>query len=313
MFRTIVVPLDGSSFGEHALPLAISIAKRSGAALRLVHILRPFVEMAPELTAYQGPIEAEYRQEKQTYLNGVVQRIREVSPIPVSADVIEGEIAGSIREEVSDGKAELVVMSTHGRGPLARFWLGSVADELVRELPVPLLLVHPTHMPVDLKADPVFKNILLPLDGTPLAEQIIAPAGELARVMGASCTLFRVVHTDVPDTLYSGTRGAGVTQHHARLMVERLESLERQQREQAERYLETAAERLRVLGVQVQTHAVMEEQPAAAILHETEANFDLVALETHGYSGLKRLWLGSVADKVIRGSHVPVLVQRPMH
>jgi nucleotide-binding universal stress UspA family protein len=312
MFRTIVVPLDGSPFGEHALPLAMSIAKRSGAALRLVHVLRPFVEMVPELTAYQGPIEAEYRQEKQIYLKGVAQRIRDVSPMPVTADVIEGEIASSIREEVSDGKAELVVMSTHGRGPLARFWLGSVADELVRELPVPLLLVHPTHSPADFKSDPVFKNILLPLDGTPLAEQIIAPAGELARVMGASCTLFRVVHTDVPDSLYSGTRGAGVTQH-VRMMVERVEQLERQQREQAEHYLEAAAERIRALGVPVQTHVVMEEQTAAAILQETEANFDLVALETHGYSGLKRLWLGSVADKVVRGSHVPVLVQRPMH
>src|SRR5207253_11181131 len=128
--------------------------------------------------------------------------------------------------------------------------------------------------------------------------------------MGASCTLFRVVHTDVPESLIASAQETPVTQH-VRMMVERIEALEKQQREEAEQYLEGAAERIRALGVPVQTHVVLDEQAAAAILHEAEAHFDMVALETHGYHGLKRLWMGSVADKVVRGSHIPVLVQHP--
>ena len=313
MFRTIVVPLDGSSFGEHAIPMALSIANRSGASLRLIHVLRPFVEMVPELTAYHGPIEAEYRQEKQLYLDRIVQRIREVSSVPVTTEMIEGDICGCIREAVSERKADLVVMTTHGRGPLARFWLGSVADELVRELPVPLLLVHPSMAPADFKTEPVFKNILLPLDGTTVAEQIIPHAAELARVMGGGCTLFRVVNTDIPDGLSAAAVGGAIATQRVRSMVEELEALRERQAQEGEKYLQSAAERIRPLGIGVQTHVVLDEQPAAAILHEAEANFDLVALETHGFSGLKRLWLGSVADKVVRGSHVPVLVQRPVH
>lgn len=311
MFRTILVPLDGSVFGEHAIPMALSLAKRAGASVRLVHALQPFVEVVPELTAYQGPMEAEYRQEKQRYLDGVVSRVREVSSVPVSAELLEGEIATTIRA-AAEGKAELVVMTTHGRGPLARFWLGSVADQLVRSINVPMLLMHPTKAMPDFKADVQFKHILLPLDGTPLAEQIVPTAAEVARVMGASCTLLRVTHTEVPETLATASRGVIVTQR-VRMMVEELETLQKKQCQDAEHYLEGVAEGIRPLGVHVLTSVVLDEPPAPAILNAAEKGMDLVALETHGYSGLKRLWLGSVADKVIRGSSVPVLVQRPMH
>jgi nucleotide-binding universal stress UspA family protein len=312
MFKTIIVPLDGYAFGEHALPLAVSIARRAEASIRLVHVMQPFVEMVPELTAYQGPIEAEYREEKDRYLKGMAERVREASGVPVSTILLEGEIPATLRETASDGKADLIVMTTHGRGPLARFWLGSVTDQMVRESPVPLLLVHPEREAPDLKADPVFTKMLLPLDGTPLAEQILPPATELARLMKASCTLLRVVHTDIPDTIATESRGAIVTQR-VRMMVEQIETLQRNQQEAAAKYLDGVADRMRARGVPVEIKAILDEQPAAAILHELGKECDFVALETHGYSGLKRLWLGSVADKVIRGSHVPVLVQRPVH
>jgi nucleotide-binding universal stress UspA family protein len=311
MFRTILVPLDGSLFGEHAIPMALSLATRAGASVRLLHVLQPFVEVVPELTAYQGPIEAEYRQEKQKYLDGIVGRIREVSKVPVSAELLEGEIAATIRA-ASEGKAELIVMTTHGRGPLARFWLGSVADELLRSSTVPLLLLHPSKAAPDFKAEILFKHILLPLDGTPLAEQIVPVAAEVARIMGASCTLLRVTHTDVPESLASSSRGVMVTER-VRMMVEELETLEKRKHQEAESYLEGIAERIRPLGVHVQTSVILDEPPAPAILNAAENGMDLIALETHGRGGLKRLWLGSVADKVIRGSSVPVLVQRPRH
>jgi nucleotide-binding universal stress UspA family protein len=108
------------------------------------------------------------------------------------------------------------------------------------------------------------------------------------------------------------SRGAMVTQR-VRMMVEELESLQEHEWQEAESYLECVAGRMKPTGVPVHTSVILDEPPAQAILHAAEHGIDLIALETHGYSGLKRLWLGSVADKVIRGTSVPILVQRPRH
>jgi nucleotide-binding universal stress UspA family protein len=94
-------------------------------------------------------------------------------------------------------------------------------------------------------------------------------------------------------------------------MVEEIEAIQKRQKEEAEGYLRGVADRIRGQGVAAAVKVVLDETPAAAILHEASTGIDLVALTTHGYAGLKRLWLGSVADKVIRSSSVPVLVQRP--
>lgn len=311
MIRNILVPLDGSPFGEHALPLALSLAQRAGAALRLVHILQPIAIAIPEFSGYEDSLEPELRLEKQNYLEDVRKRLSEArSTVTMSAEVKEGNIAETIRAASDKGGADLIVMTTHGRGPAARFWLGSIADQLVRESPVPLLLVHPGKSPPRFNNGPVFRRMLLPLDGTPLAEQIIPHAVEVARHMNAECELLRVVQTDVPPDYAFLTRGALITQRvHA--MVEQLEAIQKRQREEAEAYLEGVANRIHATQVPAVAKVVLDEQPVKAILHEAEKACDVVALATHGYSGLKRLWLGSVADKVLRGSTVPVLVYRP--
>jgi len=307
MFRSILVPLDGFAFGEHALPMALSIARRAQAPLKLLNVLEPMSDVVPELVAYQGPLKAEYRQEKQKYLDGMVRRLREVSDVPVTAELLDGDVVPAILKAAEE--VDLVVMTTHGRGPLARFWLGSVADQLVRELSAPLLLIHPAKEPPDFKEEPAFRRILLPLDGTELSEQIIPPARQLARLMHAEFRLLRVIRTAVPPDF--GHRDSGFVPPHAREMVAQMDAIRRRQEEEAQRYLLGVGERIRSIGLTTETKVVFDETPAAAILQEARRSVDLVAVATHGYGGLKRLWLGSVADKVIRGSAVPVLVQRP--
>jgi nucleotide-binding universal stress UspA family protein len=203
-------------------------------------------------------------------------------------------------------------MTTHGRGPLARLWLGSVADALVRDLPLPLLLVHPAEGLVDLAHEPPLKHLLLPLDGEPLAEQMIEPAVALGTLTDADYTLLRVIKPVVPFA-YPFAEGHTVGQV-AQSMIDQLQRLQGEVRKEAADYLERVAAGLRARSLRVQTRVAVEAQPAVAILHEAKPPaVDVVALETHGRRGLKRLFLGSVADKVIRGSAVPVLVQRPAH
>jgi nucleotide-binding universal stress UspA family protein len=308
MIRSILVPLDGFGFGEHALPMALSLARRARTPLRLVHVLQPFVEVVPELAAYQGPMETEYREEKQKYLDGVIRRLREVSDVKVTAELLDGAVVPTIRQ--ASETADLVVMTTHGRGPLARFWLGSVADQLVRELNVPMLLMHPGKEPADFSREPTFRHILLPLDGTSLSEQIVIPAVKLAKLMDAQFRLMRVIRTELPADFGYQYRG-GYVSTQAREMVAELEAIQKRQERDADNYLFRVSERIRATGVATESRVILDESPTEAILHEATKGIDMVALATHGFGGLKRIWLGSVADKVIRGSTVPVLVLRP--
>jgi nucleotide-binding universal stress UspA family protein len=182
-------------------------------------------------------------------------------------------------------------MATHGRGPLSRFWLGSVADELIRRTPVLVLLVRPGEKVPGMIPEVVLGNILIPLDGSALAEQVLEPALELARLMEARCTLLRVVES-CSSPADRGSDGPP-------------------ERAPAETYLNRVAGRLREKGLRIRTRVVVARHAAEAILEEAEAQAsNLIALATHGRGGFKRMLLGSVADKVLRGASTLVLVQR---
>jgi nucleotide-binding universal stress UspA family protein len=177
-------------------------------------------------------------------------------------------------------------------------------------MPIPLLLLRPQDGPLDFAREPSFRHVLIPLDGSPLAEQILDPAGTLAELEQAECTLLRVIKPMVIGN-YNPTDPALSGLDHQ--VLKELQALHEQDRVHALEYLQQIAGRLRARGVQVQTRVVVHEQPAVAILEEIKARRpDVVALATHGRGGLQRLLLGSVADKVLRGAGVPVLVHRPL-
>ncbi len=312
MYRSLLVPLDGSAFGEHALPLALGLARRSGASLRLLHVYAPIATIYAEgALALDSSIERDLKEQQRHYIHDVCRRIKEVSSVPVHPELLEGPVATTIRTAAVGSGVDLVVMTTHGRGPLARFWLGSVADQLVRELPMPLLLLRPGEGRPNLKEEPALRHVLLPLDGSPLAEQMLEPAVALGSLSDADYTLMRVITPVAPlDYPVEGTTFS----QRAQAIVTQIERLQAEARKEASDYLETVAARLRGRGLTVQTRVVVDSSPAPAILHQTTpAGIDLIALETHGRHGLPRLFLGSVADKVIRGATVPVLVHRPVH
>jgi nucleotide-binding universal stress UspA family protein len=201
-------------------------------------------------------------------------------------------------------------MTTQGRGPVARFWLGSVADALVRQSTIPILFVRPAESEADLAQEPAFRRVLIPLDGSQLAEQILEPATALAAATKAEVTLLRVVQQlspasyDPESSRISGIRPA---------LLKQLQDVDRQERTRAEEYLDQLAERLRSRSLIVHTRVVSHLRPATAILDDASTNgVDLIALATHGRGGLKRLLVGSVADKVLRGATTAVLMYRPV-
>jgi nucleotide-binding universal stress UspA family protein len=212
---------------------------------------------------------------------------------PFVADALDGHAK-------STGN-DFIIMTTHGRGPLSRFWLGSVADELVRRATVPLLLIRPLETAPDFASEPQLRRIAIPLDGSTLAEQVLESAIGLGSLMQADYTLVHI-YGPLVDSGVDPLNYATVGGHEL--------SLE-QRRTDAESYLNRVAKRLKERGFTVETHVGFAQHPASAILDSAEhLGMSLIALETHGRRGLTRLLLGSVADKVIRGASIPVLVHR---
>ena len=141
-----------------------------------------------------------------------------------------------------------------------------------------------------------------------MAEQVLEPALRSAALFGAAVTLLRVTRPVLPVTI---PHAGGAFGDLALGMVERIDAIDQQVQEEATRYLTRVAERIRSQGFAVDTQVVAHEQPGVAILDRAQSGIDVIALGTHGRRTLR--FLGSTADKVIRGSHVPVLVQRPTH
>jgi len=312
MLRNIVVPLDVSTFGEQALPMALELARKSGATLHLTHVLLPLGAVFADTPPFVNPsLEAQLRERQQsaqqTYLSATATRLTEAEAPAVKTVLLDGDIPEMIRHEVESVGADLVVMSTHGHGPFTRFWLGSVADALMRSLPVPLLLVRPTEEAPELTVPPPLHRLLLPLDGSPLSEKIVEPAARLAELMGAEVTLLRLIRPLQPPPAAVAGQTFG---HMMDGLIAQTETLQEKVRQEAREYLRGVAAPLEKRGLAVRTLVEADESPSRAILRHTN-DTDVVALATHGYGGLTRLFMGSVADKVIRGAHIPVLVCRP--
>ena len=300
MYRTILVPLDGSPFGERAIPLALRIARHTGAALELAHVHEhvTYGGMAP---AADRRLDADVKQGMRKELEALRDRLAAKVGLPVTASFLEGEVVPALQAHVESRGIDLVVMTTHGRGGVSRAWLGSVADGLVRRLHIPVVFARPrTAGRGGVDAPPV-RRVVVPLDGSPFAEEVLERALRLGTPNRTEYLLLRVV-TPIPAVPlpYPG----GDTPVH--------ESELEWQEQEAERYLTAVAERVRRPGVPVNVRVVTHAQPARAILDVArELDADLIALSAHGHGTLGRLLLGSVADKVIRGAAVPTLVYRP--
>jgi nucleotide-binding universal stress UspA family protein len=184
-------------------------------------------------------------------------------------------------------------MTTHSHGGLARFWLGSVADALVHVSPVPVLSLRPGEAVPHTNHPPVFQNILIPLDGSALAEDILKPALALGDRTRAAYTLLQwpnpYVLTGYAPLVQSAELDGQMTQ--AALA-------------QGQRYLDGLGQRLRTHGRSIHVRVVLAAQSAVAILDAARAySVDLITLATHGRTELAHLLIGSVAD-IVRAARI---------
>ncbi len=303
MIRTILVPLDGTNFGEHALPLALSIARRARGRVELVHIHEPALMVYGEV-AREDRLDPVERAHEQLYLDEAVSRAKyAAAEVEIKATLLDGPILDALQQHCAAHDVDLIVLATHARGPLSRLLTPSVADDLLRHASRPLLLVRTDEEKVDLNREFVFPHMVIPLDGSDLAEEVLKPASALARLMVADVTLLQAI-----PPVFAGGYDAGILMAPPPNVAEVTDCM----KEAADKYLGDVASRLRAEGLKVTIHVAVEEYPVEAILEAVEGKPNsLVALASHGRGGVRRLLLGSVADKVVRSANVPVLVVRP--
>lgn len=300
MYTWILVPHDGSDFGDRALPLAVSLARRSKAMLELVHIHEPYI-YASGAPAFDRRLDDELRAKMRHRLENTRERVAQYLGHEVLLARMEGPVARTLEKHVADSGADLVVMTTHGRGGMSRIWLGSVADHMTRHSPVPVLFVRPSTAAVTWREGTLPRRIVIPLDGSELAETILDHAVILATPGETELALIQVVVPLAAPSYPHTTSGFAFTE----------DDLARRQRT-AETYLERLAVQLRAHGFATTVRITTHEQIARAILdYAMHADADLIALATHGRGAAARLAIGSVADKVLRAAITPLLMFRP--
>jgi nucleotide-binding universal stress UspA family protein len=297
--RTILVPLDGSTFAEQALPLAVSLAGSTRS--RIVLVLVQDIPLWPDELARSETVMAMRRilhAEDEAYLRTIQQRYQRPEQV-IDIVTLPGELR-QVGETLSlftqEAGVSLVVLATHGRGGVKRAWLGSVADYLVRHVHVPVVLTRPGCAPA-----PEAGRILVPLDGSPLAETALEEACTIAAGSQQEVTLVQVVPPVMRTISALEVAYAGFD-----------EELTSMHRAAAEDYLDDVEERVRARGLRCTGLTVLGPNVAEAILELARPGpVALIAIATHGRGGVRRLVLGSIADKIVRAAEVPVLVYRP--
>lgn len=305
----IVVPLDGSALAEKALPFAVALARLRGQKLLLLTVLSEgsypersgvMTQVVDEATTYLALIRKEISQE------GLPNRLDYEG---IETKVVSGRSPHNLGEIINTLEASEVVMTTHGRTGLSRFVLGSIARDTLEQVHVPVILLRPVELaesalPMELMyqktslplpGEKASGQLVVALDGTAEAEVVVQPALELCKAAGFELCLVRVIppYTPIAD---------GVNYRAGDETAERQTA--------ATKYLQDLRARLAEAEPDVSILIeVLSGHPAEAILEYTRrGHTTLVAMTSHSYGRMALLMTGSVAEKVLDESHLPVLM-----
>lgn len=301
MYKVIMAPTEGSDSERAALSVAVRLAQRFDAELRLVRVLSAplvfeTVAPAPSGETINQTIRDE-RLARLRKLEALGTELRALGEIRVITALEDGPVAPALRDYAKQFNVDLIVMSSHSRGGLKRIALGSVTDYLLRQTNIPVLVVKPPVSFIGATQEETAGRIVVPLDGSALAEQILPEVAALALRLNSTVNLLHVL---VPAT-YSQKEimQPGLPWWDSDIAA-------------ADAYLVQTASSLTEQGVTVSTDVVLSEDIAGAILdYAARTRADLIAIATRGTGGMSRFVFGSVADQVARRSSTSLLVFHP--
>ncbi|MCY4654430.1 MAG: universal stress protein [Dehalococcoidia bacterium] len=294
MFTKALVPLDGTDVSEGIVPFITQLAR--GLDLGVVLAAAIDIEPALDLPNVAGSAMTNRVQER---LEELADRLA-LEGIAADTSTGSGPASDSILRMAQDSGCDLIAMSTRGRGVVSSGLLGSVTYKIMHESPIPVLAITPERAKRHWESDYGIREIIVPLDGSELAEAALPYAAAIAARMDMRMTLLRVLPVD-----HVYTEGAG---YH---LVDEWTSALAEMESEARSYLVAKARRLRVEGIEVEVETVRGRPSTEIAELARRSDHNMIALATHGRTGVSRLLMGSVAEAVVRESGDPVLIVRP--
>jgi len=300
MFETILVPLDGSQLADCVLPHVVAIARPFDAQITLLRILEK--NHAGTSAQLFDLLNWQINKTRSSLYLDKVQTWLQKKSIRVQTEVREGLIAEGITEYAQNQGMKLIILSSHGRHGLTQWGISSVTQKTILSAQTSLLIVRAdkyVEHADELTETPVYRQILVPLDGSQRAENVLPVITQLANFHKSQIHLAQVVQT--PEM----ARQMPLVRED----IELSERVVKRNREEAERYLEQLKSRSYLEGITVQTHLIASDNAAAAI-HQLagQEQIDLVALSAHGYSGNHQWPYGSMVNNFILYGRVSMLI-----
>lgn len=318
MFSRIVVPLDGSARARQAIPVAARIARACEGSIVLLSVLSPPLDLASQAQLALTPPEdwgAEHKKIARELAR--LAASEELEGVESVTEVTEGSPAAVILDRARALQADLIVLCSHGRTGITRWALGSVAQKVARQSPVPVLIlregrdVSTSEPPQILQTRPI--HVMVALDGSPLAERALLPAVQLSVALSApfhgALHLVRVLPF---STAFEYNQDDAFA--HAR----------RQEFQKAEEYLHAVQQWLleKNHDIYVRTSIATSMDTAETLIELAETGegegmrstteaCDIIALATHGRSGPTRWVMGSIAERMLGATRLPLLIVRP--
>jgi nucleotide-binding universal stress UspA family protein len=274
----ILVPLDGSRFAEQALPAAEALCKAYSARLTLMSVIQS--------DGRNKNIELE----RSAYLNKVAEPLIE-KELEVNTAIRYGTVAKSINQLVEENGVDRVVMSSHGRSGFQRWLMGSIATRVIQLVTCPVLIIHPKEG--ETPPIPHFKKLLVTLDGSEISEHVLPYVKSSSRFESV------VILLTVPEVPEAEMYGAAVEEIH---------NLRKQAEDEARQYLNTIAKSLEEQGLETEI-IITGSRPAQTIISVAEEeNVDVIMMATHGRGGLDSLLVGSVTERVVHHTNIPIFL-----
>ncbi len=302
MFKVIMAPTEGSDNERAAISVAVKLAQRFDADLRLVRVAAPplVIETIGQTPLMiNGQTMLDERLARLHKLEALGTECRALGEIRVMTALEDGPVAPTLSEYAGKFKVDLIVMSSHSRGGVKRIALGSATDYLIRHTNIPVLVVRPSASFIVATPEQTFSRIVVPLDGSALAEEILPEVAALAARLKSTVSLLQVL---TPAT-YSQKEimQPGLPWWDTDIAV-------------ADAYLAGAAHYLTEQGLTVSKDVILSDDVATAILDfSTRTRADLIALATSGSGGMSRFVFGTVADEVTRKATSSLLLFHPKH
>ncbi len=303
MYDRILVPLDGTELAEKSLHYAMELTARSGAELDLLHVCGPEECHCGPDGCHVEPMHRVYIEHTADVLKRRLQEAG-VEEAKVRSVIRTGDPAHVILGYADENDVSLIVMATHGRSGVKRWIMGSVAMKIHRCSTAPVRLVRALSSDEAPPEDWPERRILVLLDGSELAEQVLPYVVDHARMSDAEVTLLRVceppiISADYPEAIMPLSWG------------EHVEQVTKYQQEQCSLYLEGVEKRLKDMGLKVEYECSLGNAAEEILNYASRNRFNLIAMTTHARCGLGLWPIGSIADKVIHGTSSPILLVRP--